>query len=47
MISTQRPKVGDGKRTKVTREVDGDDLLLTMEVIGSDICCKQVFKRIE
>ena len=42
MISVQKPKVGDSKQTKVTREFNGDEVNVTMEIIGSDIVCHQV-----
>jgi hypothetical protein len=42
MISVQKPKVGDAKHTKVTREFNGDEVNVTMEINGSDIVCNQV-----
>jgi len=42
MISVQRPKVGNLKQTRVTREFNGDEVNVTMEIIGSDIVCNQV-----
>jgi len=42
MISVQRPKVGNLKQTRVTREFNGDEVNVTMEIIDSDIVCNQV-----
>ena len=33
------------KTTKITREFQGDEVIQTAQVIGSDLVCVQVFKK--
>ena len=47
LISTQKQKFGGDRQTKIVREFDGDGVNVKMEIVGSDVACSQVFKRIE
>ena len=46
LISVQTAKKEGDKSTKVTREFNADDVIQTMEIIGEDVTCIQIFKRI-
>jgi hypothetical protein len=46
LISVQTAKKDGDKSTKVTREFNEDEVIQTMEIIGEDVTCTQVFKRI-
>ena len=43
--SEQTAKKEGQKSTKVVREFTGDEVKQTMEVLGTDVVCVQVFKR--
>ena len=45
-ISVQTAKKAGQKSTKTTREFFDDKVVQTMEVVGTDVVCKQVFKRV-
>eukprot|EP00095_Tigriopus_kingsejongensis_P006682 maker-scaffold25_size650667-snap-gene-0.20 protein:Tk06682 transcript:maker-scaffold25_size650667-snap-gene-0.20-mRNA-1 annotation:"cellular retinoic acid-binding protein 2" len=45
-ISTQTAKKDGQKSTKSVREFKGDEVIQTMEVLGTDIVCTQTFKRV-
>merc|ERR1711997_766553 len=44
-ISIQTAKKEGEKSTEIVREFKGDEVIVISEVIGSDLICKQVFKR--
>ena len=44
-ISEQTAKKEGQKSTRVTREFKDDEVIQTMEVLGTDVVCTQVFKR--
>ena len=45
LVTVQTAKKDGEKSTKSVREFNGDELIQTMEIIGSDITCVQKFKR--
>ena len=45
-ICVQTAKKDGQKSTKSVREFKDDEVIYTMEIVGSDITCTQVFKRI-
>ncbi len=45
-ISVQTAKKESQKSTRVVREFLDDQVIQTMEVLGTDVVCKQIFKRI-
>ena len=45
-ISEQKAKKDGQKSTRVVREFNDDNVVQTMEILGTDIVCKQVFKRV-
>ena len=45
-ISIQTAKKEGEKSTKVVREFTDNEVIQTMEVIGTDVVCVQKFKRI-
>ena len=45
-ISEQKAKKDGQKSTRVVREFTDDQVIQTMEILGTDIVCKQVFKRL-
>jgi len=46
-ISVQTAKKEDQKSTRVVREFNDNEVIQTMEVLGTDVVCVQKFKRIE
>ena len=44
-ISIQTAKKEGEKSTKITRQFDGDGMVCTSQVIGSDLVCTQTFKK--
>ena len=46
LVTVQTAKKDGEKSTKSVREFNGDELIQTMEIIGSDITCVQKFKRV-
>ena len=46
LVTVQTAKKEGVKSTKAVREFNGDELIQTMEIIGSDISCVQRFKRV-
>ena len=42
----QKAKKDGQKSTRVVREFNDDNVVQTMEILGTDIVCKQVFKRV-
>ncbi len=45
LVSVQTAKKEGQKSTRVTREFTDTECIQTMEVIDTDIVCKQVFKK--
>jgi hypothetical protein len=45
-ISVQTAKKPEHKSTKVVREFKENEVVQTMEVIGTDVVCVQTFKRL-
>ena len=46
-ISVQTAKKDDQKSTRVVREFNDNEVVQTMEVLGTDVVCVQKFKRLE
>ena len=46
-ISVQTAKKEDQKSTRVVREFNDNEVVQTMEVLGTDVVCVQKFKRLE
>lgn len=45
-ISVQTAKKEGEKSTKTVREFKGDEVVQTIEIVGGDLVCTQVFKRV-
>ena len=45
-ISTQNAKKDGQKSTKTTRSFEGDTCTQSIEIVGSDLVCTQVFKKV-
>ena len=46
LVTVQTAKKEGVKSTKTVREFKGDELIQTMEIVGSDVTCVQRFKRV-
>ena len=46
LICVQTAKKEGEKSTKSTREFKGDEVVMTLEVLGCDVVCTQIFKRV-
>jgi hypothetical protein len=46
LISVQTAKKEGDKSTKVIREFNDDEVIQTMEIVGEDVACIQIFKRV-
>ena len=46
LVTVENAKKEGEKSTKIVREFNGDEVIMTMEIVGSDITCLQKFKRV-